>query len=101
MGDGVRDDETIPSILSQKHSRSIGTVCITNFGETGWVSIQEIIELEIAIKRAPSPPDPVLFYDGFADASAPYYTGRVDVPADFDQLQQKASRDHANPVGHS
>lgn len=59
--------------------------------------MQEIIELELELKRATSPPNFVLFYDGFADTSAPYYTGRVDVPADFDQLRQKASRDDRQP----
>lgn len=96
-GLGARDEDTIASFLAKEYSRSVGPVCITNFGEGGWVSMQEIVELELALKRTPSPPDFVLLYDGFSDASAPYYTGRVDVPTDFDQLRQKASRDDREP----
>ena len=96
-GMGSRDQDTISSILAEKYSKSVGPVCITNFGEGGWVSMQEIIELELALKRISSRPDLVLFYDGFADASAPYFTGRVDVPTDFDQLRRKASQDDRQP----
>ena len=96
-GLGARDQDTIASILAKKYSKSLGPVCVTNFGESGWVSMQEIVELELALKRAPRSPNLVLFYDGFADASAPYYTGSADVPPDFDQLRQKASRDDRQP----
>jgi hypothetical protein len=81
--------------------RDIFQVCWTsvhyNFGEGGWVSMQEVVELELALKRTTSPPDFVLFCDGFGDVSAPYYTGRADVPTDFDQLRRKASRDDRQP----
>jgi lysophospholipase L1-like esterase len=59
--------------------------------------MQEIIQLEIALKQTAKPPDLVLLYDGFGDISAPYYTGRVDVPADFEQLGQKAAQDDRQP----
>jgi hypothetical protein len=92
-GMGGRDEDTIPSILAEKYSKAIGPVCVINFGEGGWVSMQELIQLQLALKSSRKAPDFVLFYDGFADAVAPYYTGRVDVPADFDQLRQKAAQD--------
>ena len=96
-GLGARDEDTIASFLAKEYSRSVGPVCITNFGEGGWVSMQEIVELELALKRTARPPDFVLFYDGFSDATGPYYTGSADVATDFDQLRQKASRDDRQP----
>jgi hypothetical protein len=86
-GAGAKDDETIPSILSKEYSRSKGAVCITNFGEAGWVSTQGVIQLEIALKRTLSPPDLVLFYDGYTDAFSPYASGRNDFPLGFEQLR--------------
>jgi hypothetical protein len=88
-GTGAKDDETIPSFLAQEYSKSLGPVCVTNFGESGWVSMQEIIQLEIELKRAVKPPALVVFYDGFGDVYATYQSGRTDAPQDFEQLRQK------------
>jgi hypothetical protein len=88
-GTGAKDDETIPSILAQQYSMALGPVCVTNFGESGWVSMQEIIQLEIELKRAVKPPALVVFYDGFGDVYATYQSGRTDAPQDFEQLRQK------------
>lgn len=77
-GVGAPDDQTIPSILSREYARAIGPVCVTNFGEPAWVSNQNVIQLEIALKHASRPPDLVLFYDGLADVIAVYQNGNGD-----------------------
>jgi hypothetical protein len=92
-GVGAKDDETIPSILAAKYSKSIGPVCVTNFSEIAWVNSQEVIQLEIALKRAPDPPDLVLFYDGYGDTFATYESGREDSPMNFDPLRQRMEED--------
>ena len=76
-GNGARDEDTIASILAEKYSKSTGPVCVTNFGEGGWVNTQELIQLELALKRTPKAPDFVIFYDGYADAFAPAAAGRL------------------------
>jgi hypothetical protein len=91
-GWGAKDDETIPSILSQKYAKSIGPVCITNFGEDAHVSTQEIIQLEIELKHTLNPPNLVLFYDGYGDMLASYQTGREDPLMDFEPLRQKVEK---------
>jgi hypothetical protein len=86
-GTGAKDDQTVPSILSLEYARSIGPVCVTNFGEAGWTSTQSIIQLQLALKRAPDPPDLVLFDDGYADVFPIYESGKADVHMDFDNIR--------------
>jgi lysophospholipase L1-like esterase len=88
-GTGAKDDETIPSILAHEYSKSLGPVCVTNFGEAGWVSTQDIIQLEIALKRTHKPPDFVVFYDGIGDVQGIYQSGRVDLPNEFEKVREK------------
>ena len=88
-GMGAKDDETIPSILSAKYSRSVGPVCVTNFGEDARVSTQEIIQLEIELKQTTNLPNLVLFLDGYGDSYTSYQSGGADTLMNFQQLQQK------------
>ncbi len=76
-GDGVPDWATVPSNLSSILNAD-GKRCVevTNFGIEGYVSNQELMLLEEALKRG-GRPDHVVFYDGFNDA----FVGTVD-PAD-------------------
>jgi len=77
-GTGASDEETITSILSKEYAQAIGPVCITNFAEGAWVSTQNVLQLELALKRATRPPDLVFFYDGLADVIAVYGNGNAD-----------------------
>jgi lysophospholipase L1-like esterase len=76
-GDGVPDWATVPSYLSSILNAA-GKRCVevTNFGVEGYVSNQELMLLEEALKRG-GRPDRVVFYDGFNDA----FVGVVE-PAD-------------------
>jgi len=86
-GMGAPDDKTIPSILSQEYARTVGPVCVTNFAESAWVSTQNVIQLEIALKHAGRPPDLVVFYDGLADVLPVYQSGRPDVHFGFEKVR--------------
>lgn len=86
-GTGAPDDQTVPSFLSRVYARTLGPICVTNFSEAGWTSTQNIIQLELALKRAQHLPDLVLFDDGFADVFATYESGAVDVHTDFESIR--------------
>ncbi len=60
------DDETIPSWLSKRFADHNVPARITNFGEGGYVSTQEMIQL-ILLLKAGKKPDVVIFYDGVND----------------------------------
>lgn len=79
-GTGARDDHTIPSLVArQLLERSGIRAAVTNFGESGYVSTQELITLEIAL-RSGERPDVVIFYDGVNDAFSAYQQRRAGIP---------------------
>ena len=54
-----------------------GCIFIVNFGEGGWVSTQNVIQLELALKRASRPPDLVLSSMGRVDIAGVDQSGNV------------------------
>ena len=62
-GMGVRDNFTIPSLLSQKLNQKSACFDLTNYGETGYTLTQEVINLMLVLKSGKIP-DYVIFYDG-------------------------------------
>jgi hypothetical protein len=86
-GTGVPDWDTIPSLLAKKYEDAGRKVCVINFGEKGWVSTQELIELMLSLKQATRKPDFVIFYDGVTDSYLPYQSNVPD--AHFNFLQTK------------
>jgi hypothetical protein len=78
-GTGARDEFTIPSILA-KELEQVGIVCdITNFGESGYVSTQEVITLLLRLQKG-DVPDLVIFYDGVNDAFSAYQQNSGGLP---------------------
>ncbi|MEW5819051.1 MAG: SGNH/GDSL hydrolase family protein [Cyanobacteriota bacterium] len=74
-GTGVRDNYTIPSQLSRFiYDKTKYNVEVTNFGELGFVSTQELIAL-IKELQLGNVPDIVIFYDGNNDVYASYQNG--------------------------
>jgi lysophospholipase L1-like esterase len=73
-GTGARDEHTVPSELSRLlHAR--GQVArVTNFGESGYVSTQEVVALLRWLQRGERP-DLVIFYDGVNDVYAAVQEG--------------------------
>src|SRR5581483_4992233 len=96
---GLTDWETIPSRLAEEYENAGQKVCIRNFGEHGWVSTQEVIELMLELKRAARKPDLVIFYDGTDDAFLPYQVGPRDVHQNFEGFKDRfdSSREEKKP----
>ncbi len=80
-GTGARTDATIPSLLSKGLAAGAARApCrVTNFGETGWVSGQELIALELELRRG-EVPAVVVFYDGINDTVSGPINGRGGLP---------------------
>ena len=78
-GSGARDEFTIPSILARELDRKGIKASITNYGETGWVSTQELIALELELRRGHRP-DLVIFYDGINDTYTAFQQGVAGIP---------------------
>jgi lysophospholipase L1-like esterase len=71
-GTGVEWTETMPSYLA-KYGYDV-----TNYGETGYVSTQQLILLIQELKT--DTPDIVIFYDGFNDIYSAYQQGVAGLP---------------------
>jgi hypothetical protein len=52
---------------------------VTNFGQIGYVSTQEVIALMLELRKG-NIPDVVVFYDGFNDTMAAYQMGEAGLP---------------------
>ena len=78
-GVGARDDFTIASCLARELEGK-GVRCqVTNFGESGYVSTQEVIAL-VQQLRDGNVPDLVIFYDGVNDIYSAYQQQRAGLP---------------------
>jgi lysophospholipase L1-like esterase len=94
-GAAARDDFTIPSLFA-KEIKSKGLTCkVTNFGQSGHVSTQEVIELLLLLQSG-NIPDAVIFYDGVNDTFAAFQHNVAGVPQnefnreiEFNLLQKK------------
>ncbi len=81
-GTGVEWNETIPSYLANYGYN------VTNYGETGYVSTQELILLIQELKSG-FPPDIVIFYDGFNDVFSAYQQGVAGLPMnEFNRVKE-------------
>ena len=70
-GTSARDACTIPSFLSKALKGRGKRIEIINFGETGYVSTQEVITLLLQLRKG-NVPDIVIFYDGENDTYSAY-----------------------------
>jgi hypothetical protein len=87
-GAGSPDWETIPSLLAKQYADSGQSVCVKNFGEKGWVSTQEVIQLMLALKQASSRPDLVIFYDGVSDSFISYLSNVPDSHTNYEDTKK-------------
>jgi hypothetical protein len=75
-GTGAPDWGTIAAYLETAlEQQRGGPVCVTNFGESGYVSTQSVVELMLQL-QAGNVPDIAIFFDGVADVYAAYQSGR-------------------------
>jgi len=78
-GTGARDDFTIPSFLAKQLKEKGIDNRITNFGEPGYVSTQEVILLLRQLQKG-NIPDVVIFYDGANDTYSAYQQQTAGLP---------------------
>ncbi len=79
-GEGSRDDFTIPSLVSKRLADRVQTgVWVTNFGESGYVSTQEVIALMLELRKG-NVPNIVVFYDGVNEGTAAFQAGVAGIP---------------------
>jgi lysophospholipase L1-like esterase len=77
MGMGARDAQTIPAVLVQRLTELGYAVAVTNYGQLGHNSTQELIALQQLLKSGGSC-DIALFYDGINEMACAEQTGRPD-----------------------
>jgi len=91
-GTGSPDWGTIPSYLQTGIKKlKNGPICVVNFGESGYVSTQSVIELMLQLQSG-NIPDLTLFFDGVADIYTAYQSGRPGIHENFDQVAAKFER---------
>jgi hypothetical protein len=81
-GTAQRDDHTIAAETARRLQPLAGPgarIEVTNFGETGYVFTQGILNLILQL-RSGSRPDAVVFYDGLNDAAATIQDGVAGLP---------------------
>ena len=86
-GEGVPDWATIPSFLAKRFADNARAVCIQNFGEGGWATTQEVIQLLLEL-RAGDRPYLVIFYDGLNDVFNAFQLGAFDAHQNYAQIKR-------------
>jgi lysophospholipase L1-like esterase len=85
-GTGSPDWATIPAFLQKRiQSLKSGPVCLVNFGESGYVSTQSVIELMVQLQSG-NIPTLALFFDGVNDVYTAYQSGRPGILENSDHL---------------
>lgn len=88
MGTNARDTFTIPSLLARAVEGRGINVEIINFGETGYVSTQEVITLLLQLRQG-NVPDIVIFYDGVNDTYSAYRNEIAGIPQnEFNRVKE-------------
>lgn len=96
-GTGSRDEFTIPSALSKKLAAKNIDAWVTNLGEGGYVSTQEVLTLMLELRKG-NVPDVVIFYDGANDVFSAFQQGVAGIPqnefnraAEFNQINWRGA----------
>ena len=91
-GIGSRDEFTIPSLLAKKLAERGVRARVTNLGQIGYVSTQDVTALLLEVQKG-NDPDIVIFYNGFNDIFSAYQQGKAGLPQnEFHRVQDFNSR---------
>ena len=91
-GIGSRDEFTIPSLLAKKLAERGVRARVTNLGQIGYVSTQDVTALLLEVQKG-NVPDIVIFYNGFNDIFSAYQQGKAGLPQnEFHRVQDFNSR---------
>ncbi len=77
MGMGARDDATIPAVLARLLAERGCRAAVTNLGQLGYNSTQEVIQLAQLLKEG-ARVDIVIFYDGINEMMCAEQSGAAD-----------------------
>jgi lysophospholipase L1-like esterase len=87
-GTGARDTFTIPALIATELKKKGVNVDVVNFGESGYVSTQEVIALLLQLQKG-NIPDIVVFYDGGNDMYSAYQQGIAGWPQnEYNRVQE-------------
>jgi hypothetical protein len=91
-GTGSPDWATIPAYLEPGFENwKQEPVCIRNFGESGYVSTQSVIELMLQVQSG-NIPDIAIFFDGPNDVYTSYQSGKSGVHENLEQIAARMER---------
>jgi len=80
LGFKVRDDYTVPSFVAKVLARECEVpVVVSNFGQLGYVSTQDLIALLLELQRG-NVPEVAVFYNGTLDVDSSYDTQVAGLP---------------------
>jgi len=97
-GTGSPNWGTIPAHLQAGLAKlRHGPVCVMNFGESGYVSTQDVIMLLTQL-RSGNVPDLVLFFNVSGDIYAAYQSGRAGVPQNLVEIAARFEGGKNPPV---
>ena len=94
MGMGARDDQTIPAVLARRLTERGQRVSVTNYGQLGHNSTQEVITLQKLLKSGERF-DIALFYDGINEMACAEQTGHAD--GLFNEVRRRAEFNLLHP----
>jgi hypothetical protein len=95
-GTGAPDWGTIPAYLQADFTEQLhGPVCVVNFGESAFVSTQDVIQLILELQSG-NVPDLAIFYDGVNDTYAAYQSG-WPTHQNFDRIAAKFQKGERPP----
>ncbi len=101
IGFGSPDWGTIPSYLQEYLSKTLDEpVCVTNFGDIGYISSQCVIMLYKQIIEG-NVPDIVIFYNGLNDSIVSYYDKTVGVHTGVNSIRIKLETPFKGILVHS
>lgn len=86
-GTGARDHYTIPSHLSKILHENNYKFEVTNYGESSYMFLQEIIHLALLLREGHRP-DFVFFYDGINDVYGAYQNGIAGQSIDIERTRK-------------
>jgi lysophospholipase L1-like esterase len=97
LGYKVRDDYTTPSFVAKVLARECEVpVVVTNFGQMGYVSTQDLIALLLELQRG-NVPDVAVFYNGTVDIESSYDAQVAGFPR-WEHLRRDAFQDFRRAV---
>nr|QNO51694.1 hypothetical protein GMKFMAKO_00010 [Methanosarcinales archaeon ANME-1 ERB6] len=95
---GARDEYTVPSYLSKVLYEEGYSVYVTNFGEWAYTNTQELIRLQLELRKG-NIPDIVIFYDGINDGISSYQSKIAGFPHNVEKRKlEYNSLDRLNNV---